>query len=136
MITAAQESNLSNAAQRSAKRLQDKVNPFVININDFRLMPNVQALRAHKDYRVYSGPADASLPERERWLAGALKQMPARIINSAADDVFDIGRASKEDLVLFANEQWGLVLSLDDPLNVLRKKVGEAAKKAEEAELA
>ena len=129
MITDQQEANLANANQR-AKKKQDKANPMVININDGRLMPNTPRLRVHKDYRVYGGRIDAPLPERMKWLAGALKQLPTKVVNSKeAEDSFDVGTASVDDLVIFAMEQWGVVLDPAKPAKALRKEVMGLAEK-------
>ena len=129
MITEQQVAHLAGATQR-AKKAQDRTNPMVINIHNGRLMPNTARLRAHKDYRVYAGPLDASEPERMRWLAGALKQMPTKIVNSmATEDMFDVGTASADEMVVFANEQWGVVLDAAKPLKALRKEVMALAEK-------
>lgn len=123
MITEAQEARLADANARS-KRKQDRTNPMVINIDDGRLMPNTPRLRAHPKYRVYGGDIKAPVPERMRWLAGALKQMPTKIVNSQAEnDAFDVGKATADELVVFANEQFGMILDPAEPLPVLRKRI-------------
>lgn len=124
MITAAQEQNVSNAR----RALQDKKVPHVININDGRLMPNVPRLRTHKDYRVYTGPRDpdgkpASLPQRMKWLAGAMHNNLPRIVDSSAQEPFDIGKASRDELIVFASSELGMMLpdGLDAP--EMRKRI-------------
>ena len=134
MISEQQEANLAAANARSKKK-QDKANPMVININNGRLMPNTPRLRAHKDYRVYSGKLDASVPERMKWLAGALKQLPTKVVNSKeAEDTFDVGTASVDDLVIFAMEQWAVTLDPSKPIKKLRAEVVALAEKAAQAE--
>lgn len=131
MITDQQEKNLSNAQQRSAKKKQDKAYPHVVNINDGRLMPSVPALRNHKDYRLYTGPADASTAERLKWVEGTLKKGMPKVINSMAEaDEFDVGKASKDDLIVFAMEQFGHALDPSVDIRTMRKKIVEMAEKA------
>ena len=135
MISDNQESNLSNAYSRSSKKRQDRENPMVINIHDGRLMPNTPRLRIHKDYRVYTGPIDASEPDRMKWVAGALKQRAAVVTNSRADeDIFDLGAASKDDILVFANENYGKVLDPQTDIRTLRKIVMQLAEQAAAAE--
>lgn len=123
MITEQQEQNLADSLARSKKK-QDRTNPMVINIDDLRLMPNTPRLRVHAKYRVYSGPIDASKADRQRWLDGALRHLPRKVINSAADEPpFDIGTASKDDLVTFAMENFGTQLEFNKPLKALREEV-------------
>jgi hypothetical protein len=130
MMTEQQEANLAAAHGRAKKKKQDKANPMVINIHNGRLMPNTPRLRAHKDYRVYGGKLDASVPERMRWLEGALKQLPTKVVNSKeAEDMFDVGTASIDDLVVFAVEQWGATLDPNKPIKQLRKEVVALAEK-------
>lgn len=131
MITASQEERLSEANSRSGKKKQDRENPMVMNIEDFRLMPNTPRLRAHKQYRVYSGPLDASVAQRKRWLEGALKQLPKRVVNSAPEEVFDIGLATADDLVIFALENYGAKLDPEHSLKKLRTEVAKLAAAAE-----
>lgn len=123
MITAEQEKNLSDANAR-AKKKQDKANPMVININNGRLMPNTPRLRAHAQYKVYSGLLDASLPERMRWLEGSLKSGTKKIVNSKAEaDMFDVGTADKDELIIFAMEEFGQALDPKLELKAMRKKI-------------
>lgn len=127
MITAAQEVQLAASNGRSMKKRQDKTNPMVINIDDGRLMPNTEALRKHPKYRVYGGPLDAPVSARMKWLAGALRQMPKVTNSKAESDVFDVGTATADDLVVFAMENWGAVLDPTKDLRELRKAVMKLA---------
>jgi len=123
MISDQQDSNLSQAAAASKKRKQDATNPMVINIHDGRLMPNTPRLRTHKDYRVYTGDINATLPDRMRWLTGT-KRQPIRVVNTQeATNEFDLGSASKEDIVTFAFEEYGAVLEPTQDIRKLRKEV-------------
>jgi hypothetical protein len=136
MITEQQEQNLIDAQGRT-KRRQDRTNPMVININDGRLMPNTPRLRVHPNYRVYTGDLKASLPDRMSWVAGVKKIKVQRVVDSTADEApFDIGKADKDEMLVFAMENYGEALDPSLPLAVLRKKVAALASKTEEADLA
>lgn len=133
MINAQAAAALEDAAGRSSKRKQDKANPMVIHIENGRLMPNTPNLRKHPMYRVYGGALDAPLAERMKWLAGMMR-MPRKVINTAPADVFDIGTATAEDLVVFAMEEYGQVLDAKLPIKKLRTRVAEFAAAAESTE--
>ncbi len=129
MISPQQETNLAAATQR-AKKKQDKTNPMVIHTTSGRLMPNTIRLRAHKDYRVYDGDINAPLSERMRWLEGRSKHWAPKVVNSKeAEDLFDVGTATIDELVIFAVEQWGAALDPAKPAKVLRKEVMALAEK-------
>lgn len=137
MITDAQEANLSNMLARNR---QDKTVPFCINVKDGRLMPNVKEIREHADYRPYKGNYKASLDERMAYLrSGGFGGMPGkRAVLMPVDEAppapaveeepFDIAKASKEELVAFAFDQWAEVLSVDTHLTTLRSQVVKLAK--------
>jgi len=133
MINAQAAAALEDAAGRSSKRKQDKTNPMVIHIENGRLMPNTPNLRKHPMYRVYGGALDAPLAERMKWLAGMMR-MPRKVINTAPAEVFDIGTATAEDLVVFAMEEYGQVLDAKLPIKKLRTRVAELAAAAESTE--
>lgn len=136
MINAEQEANLAAANQR-AKFKQDKKNPHLVNIEDGRLMPNILKLRNHPMYRVYAGPANADAAGRLAWLAGQSRAGKAKLVNSKAEeDVFDVGTATLDEIVVFAMENYGLVIDTSKPMKTIRKQVMEAAEKAEKAEAA
>lgn len=123
MMTEQQVNNLTNAVNK-AKYKQDKVHPMVINREDGRLMPNNAMLRAHKNYVVYTGPLDADLPSRMRWLKGLVSHQGPKVVNSAAAaDNFDVGKATKEEIVGFAMEQYGAALDPTKHIATLRKEV-------------
>lgn len=129
MITEQQEQNLQSANDRRTAKRQDRTNPHVINVNDGRLMPNTQRLRQHKEYRVYTGPSNADLPTRMRWLEGMRRRAPKIIDSStdAADEPFDIGKATKEDIAVFAMENFGKVFDLSLPLKTMREELKKLA---------
>lgn len=135
-ITEAQEANLSNAIARGR---QDTKTPFCINVKDGRLMPNVPEILAHADYRPYKGNYKASLDERMAYLrsggfGGAAKRavvMPVEdTVPVAEEEPFDIAKASKDELVAFAFDQYQEVLDPSTHLTTLRSQVTKLAKAA------
>lgn len=136
MITAEQERNLADANARSKKK-QDRTNPMVINVEDGRLMPNTPRLRIHPLYRVYTGDIKADLGTRMRWLEGLARSGAPKLTNSKeAEDTFDVGTATVDDLVMFALEHFGLKLDPKKPMKALRREVMDAAEAAEKADRA
>ncbi len=136
MISAQQEANLAEANAR-AKKKQDRVNPHVVNIEDGRLMPNTPRLRIHPQYRVYTGPKDADAAGRLQWLEGQTRHGAPRIVNSKeAEDQFDVGTATADEIVMFANEHFGAVLDPKSPMKTLRSQLVLLAEKAEAQERA
>ena len=117
------------AAATAAKNRQDTKTPFLININDARLMPNIPLLRQHKDYRVFTGSPNASLEERQQYLSSGRGQGRAVVLPPNIEEIepFDIGKADAEELVNFAFTEYGLVLTATTPLRQLRKQVADAA---------
>jgi hypothetical protein len=140
MITAEQEANLAAANSRSKKK-QDKTNPFVVNVKNGRLMPNTPRLRVHKDYRVYPASLEeaqkSTTADRMKWIerSAAMRTDAPRIVNSkAAEDAFDVGTATADDLAVFAMETWGLALDPKKPLKTLRSEVMKKAAEMEALE--
>ena len=129
MLSDQQDQNLTNAQKRSAKRRQDKDHPMVVNINDGRRMPNVPMLREHKDYRVYMGPPNASDAEALAWVKGEVKRKVPKITYTSPMDSFDVGKATKDDLIVFAMEELALPLEPTMHIATMRSKVMEAANK-------
>lgn len=120
-------------AARNARNQQDKKHPFVINIKDGRLLPNVPTLRAHPDYRVYTGDPKAAVEDRLRFLSVAGHR--PRVVDSeegeqAPPPPFDIAKASREELVAFAASQYDATLDPGAHLNALRAQVRALAKDA------
>ena len=124
MITEAQE---NAAAEARARARQDKRNPFLIHMDDARLIPNVEKLRTHPKYRVFTGPSTASLEERKAWLAsmGGGRRI---ILDSGADlPPFDIGKATVDELVAFAASEYGTALDPKKHHNTLRAELRKLA---------
>lgn len=141
---------MSNAI-RARVQAQDKRNPFLINVNDGRLVPNVGLLRKDPNYRVYFGAPDASLQARMHILAtqGLGDRTPIVVEDSstlfqngavvaatnaavvAATDTrgpFDIHRASVTELVDFALANYNEQLDATTHKATLKAQVRALAK--------
>ncbi len=123
MITDAQEAAL---AARRAQISQDKKHPHLIHIEDGRLMPNVQRLRGHPKYRVFTGSPKATLEERMAWLRslGHGDQAPA------TEEAFDIGKASPTEMIAFAASEYGVKFPEDMHHNKMRSELRRLAAEA------
>ena len=158
MISEAVEARMSEARRRA--NAQDREHPFLINIDDGRLVPNVPRLAGqaankalgkafippHPKYRVYMGPPKAKLEERMRILMTQGLMARAAVIDtnhlagsgntvSEAEkaEAFNINRAGREELVVFAQENYGVAIdnaSGDTHVMKLRAKVRELARAA------
>lgn len=125
-ISQTQASQLS--MHQSKKFAQDKTVPMLINIKDGRLIANSLNVRANPDYRPYGGRLDASLQERLAYIASSVGSSRTRVINSAPEAAtFDLGKATKAEIITFAMEEYGMVLSDETDVRTLRKQVLAAA---------
>lgn len=121
---------LSNAAAMAAQhatiKRQDTKAPLLIHVDDGRLMPNVPRILANPKYRVYHGDPKADRASRLAYLRSG-GQGPARAV--VADDIapFDIDRASKDELIAFAANEYGAALDPATDIRTLRKKVAGLA---------
>jgi len=122
MITDAQEAAL---AARRAQTAQDKRNPFLIHVDDGRLMPNVARLRGHAKYRVFTGSPKATSEERMAWLRSMGNGTPL-----PTEDPFDIGTASVAELIAFAASEYGVTLDPSTHHNKMRAELRRLAAEA------
>lgn len=122
MITDAQEAAL---AARRAQTAQDKRNPFLIHVDDGRLMPNVARLRGHAKYRVFTGSPKATPEERMVCLRSMGNGIPL-----PTEDPFDIGTASVAELIAFAASEYGVTLDPSTHHNKMRAELRRLAAEA------
>lgn len=122
MITDAQEAAI---AARRAQTSQDKRNPFLIHVDDGRLMPNVARLRGHAKYRVFTGSPKATPEERMAWLRSMGNGTPL-----PTEDPFDIGTASVAELIAFAASEYGVTLDPSLHHNKMRAELRRLAAEA------
>jgi len=135
MINDAQDAALSNRM----KQKQDTKVPFLINIKDGRLVPNVAGTRELADYRPYQGPAKAPLEARLQYLRseGRLGSAYRPLVDSSVEQSsappappFDIATATKDELISFAAMEYGKMLDTTAHLATLKKQVREFARQA------
>ena len=126
-MTPAQESGLSESRARTR---QDRKVPFLIHVDDARLIPNTPLTAKIPKYRPFLGDYRASEAERRAFLRSGGYGAPTRrqVVQSAADDApFDLGKASKDDLVAFAFDQYQTVLDPAMSPAAMRKRIAELA---------
>lgn len=129
-MTETQQASLSQ--HQTKKFAQDKKVPMLININDGRLIANSLNVRANPDYRPYSGSLTASREERMAFVRSAIGGARTRLINSAPDEAptFDLGKATKAELIAFAMDEFALPLDEKTDIRTLRNQVMAASEKA------
>jgi hypothetical protein len=121
-ITDQQQVMAANSRQKSKRYSQDKTHPMCININDGRLFPNVPNVRKNPDYRVYTGDLNASESERMQYLRTGLGPRRAKVVMEAPkEEPFVVGTASKDDLIAFAEMEYGYTLDPNKPVEQLRQ---------------
>lgn len=123
MITDAQEAAI---AARRAQTQQDKRHPFLIHVDDGRLMPNVPRLRGHQKYRVFTGSPKATPQERMAWL----RSMGNGTSVPAESEPFDIGTASVAEMIAFAASEYGVTLDPSLHHNKMRAELRRLAAEA------
>ena len=131
MINEAQDTALSNRM----KQRQDAKIPFLINIEDGRLVPNVAGTRELPNYRPYHGPAKAPLEARLMYLRteGRMGSAYRPLTDSSVEQAppvepFDIATASRDDLINFAFTEYGKSLDPTAHLATIKKQVREFAR--------
>jgi hypothetical protein len=123
----------SKVADARARQRQDKTHPLLINAQDGRLMPNVPRIRNNKKshYVVYTGDPKATLESRMRWLKTLSTNGARRVIDTSEDAPFDIGKASKQELVDFAIAEYQITLDVNTDHRKLRGQVKTLAEQHE-----
>lgn len=124
MITEQQEQAAAQSAQN--RNRQDRKIPFLIHIEDGRLMPNVQSIRELPEYRPYQGPdpLTATTEERLAWLRSSGPYRRVKIVDSSDAEPFDLATAPKEDLLDFARGELSMTdVNESTDIRTLRKQV-------------
>jgi hypothetical protein len=114
------EQTEEQAAKRRVR--QDKRVPFLINEEDGRLYPNTELMRKKPGYRLYHGKSTDSLEDRKRYLLG-LSNRRAVAYQPEPEQPFDLNAATFEELLTFAQDQYGVVLDSSKPLSKVRDEV-------------
>lgn len=120
------EAHEQRAAQARAAKRQDKNHPLLIR-DDGVLYPNVPLVAKKANFRVYTGNPKASLKERLQYIKmGGLRRVP-ELVNTEPPP-FDVGKATKEEIMVFAVEEFGVTLDETKPLARLREDLVALAK--------
>lgn len=128
-VTEMQETLAANQRQKAKRYAQDKTHPMCINVNDGRLFPNVPNIRKNPDYRVFTGDVNSSVEERMQYLRTGLGPRRTKVVMEAPkDEVFVLGTASKDDIITFADMEYGYTLNPNEPVEVLREKFAKYLK--------
>jgi hypothetical protein len=127
MINEAQEAALS----QHTRPKQDTKIPFLINIDDARLVPNVPKLRTHPKYRPYHGVLAASHADRLTYLKTEFRSGGERlVIDSTKVKAFDIATATKEELITYAFNEFGVTIDPSTHGNAVRVQLRKLAQDA------
>lgn len=133
-ISETQSSALS--MRQSKKYAQDKDVPMLINIKDGRLIANSLNTRSNPDYRPYTGKLNASVEQRLAFVRSSVGSSRTRVVNSAPDTdpaTFDLGKASKAEIIAFAMDEFQIPLSEATDVRTLRAQVLAASRARETA---
>lgn len=117
------EQQQAAAINARAARRQNKAQPWLIR-DDGQIFPNVPLLAKRKNMRVYTGDIKATLEERMRYLQG--QPGKRRIVFEEAEP-FNITKASKEELVAFAFDEYSEVIEPSEHINKVRALVCKLA---------
>jgi len=120
-MAAIDENTEQRIADARGRKRQDKNVPLLIR-DDGMLYPNVPKVRERSGtkFRPYHGDPKATLEQRKRYLLGLA---PARPVAFTEPEPFDIGKADADELVQFAQEQYGELLDPSKPVKFLREAV-------------
>ena len=134
----ASRSQKLEVVNRNPDHKQDRVNPFLINTETGHVFPNTPLLRKEPNMRLYTADVNMPLEERMRWLSGATKRMASpKVINTVEDDrVFDMAAATKDELIVFAFENYNVTLPNSLSVKHLRDQVSKLANAAHAEDLA
>lgn len=115
------------AANRGKTR-QNKAVPWLIR-DDGMIFPNVPLIAKKQNFRPYHGDPGAPLPERMKYLQGFSMQRRRVVMSSPVvePEPFDIAKATKEELIEFAMEEYSHPIDPDTHLNKVRAEVAKLA---------
>jgi len=126
MINDTQEAALS----QHTRPQQDKTIPFLINIDDARLVPNVPKLRTHPKYRLYHGVLSASHADRLTYLKTEFRGQERLVLDSTKVKAFDLATATKDELIAYAFNEFGTVIDPSTHGDAIKVQVRKLAQDA------
>lgn len=114
------------AAHRGRTR-QNKAVPWLIRDPDGSLWPNTPLIAKKQNMRPYHGPLDASKEDRLRYLQGLPSKR--RVVVSAVEEAppFDLARCTRDELIAFAEAEYGYTLDPEGNLHSLRAEFAKVA---------
>lgn len=115
-------------AEHRGKTRQSKSCPWLIR-DDGMIFPNVPLIAKKQNFRPYHGDPAAPLDERMQYLQGLTHQR-RRVVMSAPlveEEPFDIAKATKEELIAFAMEEYAEPIDPGEHLNKVRAIVAKLA---------
>jgi len=110
--------NEEQITEARSRTRQDKRTPFLINQDDGRLYPNTALVAKNPKYRPYHGDVRASEAERMAYLAGRETSTRRKVVLDP--EPFNLSRATADEIVSFAMEEYGAALDADQDINDLR----------------
>jgi hypothetical protein len=130
MATAAQNEALEErVASQRGKMRQNKAVPWLIR-DDGTIFPNVPLIARKQNFRPYHGAIDAPIEERMKYLAGFGSRGRRQVVMSGPIEElppFDIAKATKEELIEFAMEEFSEPLDPELGVNEMRAAVAKLA---------
>ena len=116
-------------AESRGRLRQNKQVPWLIR-DDGIIFPNVPGIAKKKNFRPYRGKLDATLEERLNYLKGLPVNRQKFTLSEPLDEeppVFDLKRATRDECVQIALEQFGVTLDPSKHVNTLRAEVARLA---------
>lgn len=112
------EQNEQVLANARGQRRQDKRVPLLIR-DDGMLYPNVPLVAKKNNFRPYHGDPKASLEERMAYLQG-FGQQRRKVVFEQPEEAFELGKATADEIVAFAMQEYGAALDPSTPIDTLR----------------
>jgi hypothetical protein len=115
-------------AEHRSKTRQSKTCPWLIR-DDGMIVPNVPLIAKKQNFRPYHGDPGATIEERMRYLQGFSHKRRAVVMSAplVEDEPFDIAKATKEELIQFAMEEFSEPIDPEEHLNKVRTIVAKLA---------
>lgn len=116
-------------ADHRGKNRQNKATPWLIREPDGMLFPNVPLLAKKQNLRPYHGPLDASLEDRLRYMQGLPGKRRVIVSGEPVDETppFDLAKCTKDELIAFAEQEYGYTLDPAGNLHTLRAEFAKVA---------
>lgn len=114
-------------AEQRGRTRQNKAVPWLIRDPDASIWPNTPLLAKKQNMRPYHGPLHASLEERKRHLEGLGSRRRVVVSEATEAPPFDLAKCTKDELIAFAEEEYGYTLDPAGNLHTLRAEFAKVA---------